>query len=44
MNLKVVIDFILEKILGESYTQNHVVVLMFIILFVVLITKRGRKR
>ena len=44
MNLQTSIDFILEKILGASYTETHVIVLMFLVVIVIMLFKRGKKR
>lgn len=42
--IQTTIDFILEKILGVGYTETHVIVLMFILVMIIMIFKRGKKR
>ena len=44
MNLQVIIDLFLEKILGEGYDMNGVIVLMFVFMIVVIIVRRNKKK
>ena len=44
MNLQVPIDLLLEKILGISYTQNHVIAFFGIVIIIILVLKGLKKK
>ena len=43
MNLKIHIDFILDRILGDGYQVEHVIVFIFVLFIIYKLMKKGRR-